>query len=136
MVVMHETCTKAVKGMPQCKNSLANCANLRAVAGMSITGWKQGYINCNMAVTGYPRRNFELNVTGLFQGCYSVETALITVPMTSCNRVVTGEFYNPVPVMLQSSYRAEILLRGATFHHTSIMCCNASRVGYNCSNLS
>ena len=46
---MHETCTKAVKGMPQCKNSLANCANSRAVAGMSITGWKQG---CNMAVTG------------------------------------------------------------------------------------
>ena len=64
---MHETCTKAVKGMPQCKNSLANCANSRAVAGMSITGWKQG---CNMAVTGCLPRNFELNVTGLFQGCY------------------------------------------------------------------
>ena len=27
-VVMHKTCTMAVKGMPQCKNSLANCANL------------------------------------------------------------------------------------------------------------
>ena len=76
-VVMHETCTKAVKGMPQCKNSLANCANSRAVAGMSITGWKQG---CNMAVTGCLLRNFALNVTGLFQGCYSVETALLTVP--------------------------------------------------------
>ena len=63
---MHETCTKAVKGMPQCKNSLANCANSRAVAGMSITG-------CLL-------RNFELNVTGLFQGCYRVETALLTVP--------------------------------------------------------
>ena len=62
---MHETCTKAVKGMPQCKNSLANCANSRAVAGMSITGWKLG---CNMAVTG------------LFQGCYRVETTLLTVP--------------------------------------------------------
>ena len=74
---MHETCTKAVKGMPQCKNSLANCANSRAGAGMSITGWKQG---CNMAVTGCLPRNFELNVTGLFQGCYSVETALLTVP--------------------------------------------------------
>ena len=54
---MHKTCTKAVKGMPQCKNSLANCANSRAVAGMSITGWKQG---CNMAVTGSgaPNDNF------------------------------------------------------------------------------
>ena len=59
---MHETCTKAVKEMPQCKNSLANCANLRAVAGMSITDWKQG---CNMAVTGCQLRNFELNVTGM-----------------------------------------------------------------------
>ena len=76
-VVMHETCTKAVKGLPQCKNNLANCANLQAVAGMSITGWKQG---CNMAVTGHLLRNFEFNVTGLFQGCYSVETALLTVP--------------------------------------------------------
>ena len=68
---MHETCTKAVKGMPQCKNSLANCANSRAVAGMSITGWKQG---CNMAVTGCLLRNIELNMTGLFQGCYSVDS--------------------------------------------------------------
>ena len=76
-VVMHETCTKAVKGMPQCKNSLANCANLRAVAGMPITGWKQG---CNMAVTGCLLRNLELNVTWVFQCCYSVETALLTVP--------------------------------------------------------
>ena len=76
-VVMHETCTKAVKGMPRCRNSLANCANSRAVAGMSITGWKQG---CNMAVSGCLPRNFELNVTGLFQGRYSVETALLTVP--------------------------------------------------------
>ena len=86
---MHETCTKAVKGMPQCKNSLANCANSRAVAGMSITGWKQG---CNMAVTGCLPRNFELNVTGLFQGCYSVETALLTVPndelLQGCHRLV------------------------------------------------
>ena len=59
------------------KNGLANCANSQAVAGMSITGWKQG---CNMAVTGCLPRKFELNVTGLFQGCYSVETALLTVP--------------------------------------------------------
>ena len=73
---MHKTCTKAVKGTPQCKNSLANCVNLRAMAGMSITGWTQG---CNMAVTGCLLRNFELNVTGLFQGCYRVETALLTV---------------------------------------------------------
>ena len=29
---------------------------------------------------GVYKRNFELNVTGLFQGCYSVETALLTVP--------------------------------------------------------
>ena len=72
---MHETCTKAVKGLPQCKNRLAiNCANLRAVAGMSITGWKQG---CSMAVTGHLLRHFELNVTGLLQGCYKVETALL-----------------------------------------------------------
>ena len=49
----------------------------RAVTGMSITGWKQGR---NMAVTGCLPGNFELNVTGLFQGCYSVETALLTVP--------------------------------------------------------
>ena len=50
-----------------------SCANLRAVAWMSITGWKQG---CNMAVTGYLQRNFELNVTGLFQDCYSVESSV------------------------------------------------------------
>ena len=62
--VMDETCTKAVKGMPQCKNSLGNCANSRAVAGMSITGWKQG---CNMAVTGCLPRNLELNVTAVIR---------------------------------------------------------------------
>ena len=61
----------------QCKNSVANCDNSRAVAGMSITGCKQG---CNMDVMACLLRNFELNVIGLFQGCYSEETALLTVP--------------------------------------------------------
>ena len=103
---MNETCTKAVKGMPQCKNSLANCANSRAVTGMSITGWKQA---CNMAVTGCLLRNFALNVTGLFQGCYSVETALLTVPIHELWQGCPSQGGNRVVTWLLQGVYQEIL---------------------------